>query len=215
MLIKSMTVGNMACCCYLVQCEETGEAVIIDPGGDEDLILSECEKQKAKVKYIVNTHGHPDHVCGNARIKEATGAPIVMHEEDALFFGRPEVDQYFSALGLKPSPPVDKKVKDGEQITFGKESLKVILTPGHTPGGVCLYSAPNLFTGDTLFVGGVGRTDFPGGDGRVLYGSIKDKLLVLPDDTVVWPGHGYGGASSTIGEEKKSNPFLTDTFWAR
>jgi hydroxyacylglutathione hydrolase len=215
MLIKSMTVGTMSCCCYLVQCEETGEAVIIDPGGDEDLILAECDKRKAKVKYIVNTHGHPDHVCGNAKIKEATGAPIVMHEDDVAFFERPEVEQYFSVLGLKASPPVDKKVKDGEQITFGKESLKVILTPGHTPGGVCLYSKPNLFTGDTLFVGGVGRTDFPGGDGKVLSSSIKNKLLVLPDDTVVWPGHGYGGANSTIGEEKKSNPFLTDTFWAR
>ncbi len=110
---------------------------------------------------------------------------------------------------------MDKLVKDGEEITFGKENLKVILTPGHTPGGVCLYSAPNLFTGDTLFVGGVGRTDFPGGDGKVLYSSIKNKLLVLPDETVVWPGHGYGGAHSTIGEEKKSNPFLTDTFWTR
>ena len=208
-----MTVGNMACCCYLALCEETREAVIIDPGGDEDLILAECDRQQAKVKYIVNTHGHPDHVCGNGRIKKATGAPIVMHEDDADFFARPEVEQYFSVLGLKDSPPVDKKVKDGEQITFGKESLKVILTPGHTPGGVCLYSAPDLFTGDTLFVGGVGRTDFPGGDGKVLYSSIKNKLLVLPDETVVWPGHGYGGANSTIGEERKSNPFLTDTFW--
>jgi hydroxyacylglutathione hydrolase len=213
MLIRAMTVGSMSCCCYLVICEETREAIIIDPGGEEDRILGQCEKDKAKVKYIVNTHGHPDHVCGNARIKDATGALIVMHEEDAAFFGKPEVEQYFSSLGLKPSPPVDKKVSDGDLISFGKENLKVLLTPGHTPGGVCLYSAPNLFTGDTLFVGGVGRTDFPGGDGKVLYNSIKNRLLTLPDETVVWPGHGYGGANSTIGEEKRSNPFLTDTFW--
>lgn len=213
MLVKSMTVGNMACCCYLVICEGTREAVIIDPGGDEDKVLALCEKEKAKVKYIVNTHGHPDHVCGNGAIKKATGALIVMHEDDVDFFAKPEVEQYFSILGLKSSPPVDKKVKDGDLISFGNENLKVILTPGHTPGGMCLYSAPNLFTGDTLFVGGVGRTDFPGGDGKVLSRSIKERLLTLPDQTVVWPGHGYGGANSTIGEEKRSNPFLTDTFW--
>jgi len=213
MLIRAMTVGSMSVCCYLAICEETREAVVIDPGGEEDRVLSQCEKDNAKVKYIVNTHGHPDHVCGNGRIKDTTNAPIIMHEDDAAFFGKPEVEQYFSALGLKPSPPVDKKVKDGDLISFGKESLKVILTPGHTPGGVCLYSTPNLFTGDTLFVGGVGRTDFPGGDGKVLYNSIKNRLLTLPDETVVWPGHGYGGANSTIGEEKRSNPFLTDTFW--
>lgn len=213
MRIKAMTVGNMACCCYLAICDKTGEAVIIDPGGDEAKILALCEREKAKVKYIVNTHGHPDHVCGNAAIKKATGALIVMHEADVDFFLKPEVDQYFSVLGLKGSPPVDVKVKDGDAISFGRESLQVILTPGHTPGGMCLYNAPNLFTGDTLFVGGVGRTDFPGGDGKVLSRSINERLLVLPDQTVVWPGHGYGGASSTIGEEKRSNPFLTDNFW--
>jgi len=213
MLIKSMTVGNMACCCYLVVCEKTREALIIDPGGDEERVLAETAKEKALVKYIVNTHGHPDHVCGNARIKEATSAPIVMHEDDAAFFGKPEVGQYFSALGLTPSPSPDKLVKDGDLISFGGESFKVIHTPGHTPGGICLYGSGNLFTGDTLFVGGVGRTDFPGGDGKVLFNAITERLLVLPDETVVWPGHGYGGASSTIGEEKRSNPFLTDTFW--
>jgi glyoxylase-like metal-dependent hydrolase (beta-lactamase superfamily II) len=213
MLIRAMTVGSMSVCCYLAICEETREAVIIDPGGEEERVLAQCEKDKVQVKYIVNTHGHPDHVCGNGKIKAATKAPIVMHEDDVAFFGKPEVEQYFSALGLKPSPPVDKKVKDGDLISFGKENLEVILTPGHTPGGVCLYSSPNLFTGDTLFVGGVGRTDFPGGDGKVLFNSIKNRLLTLPDDTVVWPGHGYGGANSTIGEEKRSNPFLTDTFW--
>ncbi len=213
MQITSMTVGTMSVCCYIAMCEETREAVIIDPGGDERKILAECDRLKAKVKYIINTHGHPDHDCGNAVIKKATGAEIVLHKDDADFFGQPEVEKYFSILGLPASPPPDKIVVDGEMISFGKEQLQVILTPGHTPGGICLYNAPNLFTGDTLFVGGVGRTDFPGGDGKTLYSAIKERLLVLPDETVVWPGHGYGGASSTIGVEKKSNPFLTDTFW--
>jgi glyoxylase-like metal-dependent hydrolase (beta-lactamase superfamily II) len=212
MLIKAMTVGDMSVCCYLAICEETREAVIIDPGGDEDKILALCDREKVKVKYIVNTHGHPDHVCGNGPIKKATGALIVMHGDDAAFFAKPEVEQYFSVLGLPGSPPVDLKVKDGDLIRFGQESLQVIQTPGHTPGGMCLYNAPDLFTGDTLFVGGVGRTDFPGGDGQALARVIRERLLVLPDRTVVWPGHGYGGAHSTIGEEKRGNPFLTDNF---
>ncbi|MCK4838457.1 MAG: MBL fold metallo-hydrolase [Desulfobulbaceae bacterium] len=213
MLIKAMTVGSMSVCCYLAICEETREAVVIDPGGDDDKVLALCAREKVTVRYIVNTHGHPDHVCGNGAIKKSTGAKIVMHEDDAAFFAKPEVEQYFSSLGLKSSPPVDKKVKDGDLLSFGKETLSVILTPGHTPGGMCLYNAPDLFTGDTLFVGGVGRTDFPGGDGRVMFRAIQERLLVLPDQTVVWPGHGYGGATSTIGEEKRSNPFLTDTSW--
>ena len=119
---------------------------------------------------------------------------------------------YFSALGLKESPPVDKTVTDGDLISFGDCTLKVIHTPGHTPGGMCLYSKPNLFTGDTLFVGGVGRTDFPGGDTQTLTNAIKTRLLILPEDTIVWPGHGYGGDRSTIGQEKMSNPFLTGAF---
>ena len=209
MIIEALTVGNMAVCCYVVGCEQTKQAMIIDPGGDEDRVLKLCEDKGLAVKYIINTHGHPDHVCGNSVIKSKTGAEIVIHEEDAKFFAKSEVEQYFSILGLPPSPPPDKLVKEGDEITVGSVSLKVIHTPGHTPGGMCLYSAPNLFSGDTLFVGGVGRTDFPGGESTVLFESIREKLLSLPAETIVWPGHGYGGATSTIGEEKKSNPFLT------
>ena len=208
MLIKQMIVGSMAVCCYVVGCKETNKAVIIDPGGNEADILSLCDKEKMAVEYIVNTHGHPDHVCGNARIKKATGARIVMHEADAAFFSRPEVTEYFSMLGLTPSPPADKLVKDGDTIDFGTISLQVLHTPGHTPGGICLYLSPHLFTGDTLFAGGVGRTDFPGGDTNIMMRSIQEKLLSLPPDTVVWPGHGYGGERSTIEKEKRSNPFL-------
>ncbi|HEB50176.1 MAG TPA: MBL fold metallo-hydrolase, partial [Desulfobulbus sp.] len=113
-----------------------------------------------------------------------------------------------SQLGLPESPPPDILVEDKDTITFGNESLTVIHTPGHTPGGICLYNAPDCFTGDTLFVGGVGRTDFPGGSTDELSRSIRTRLLTLPPETVVWPGHGYGGARSTIGEEARSNPFL-------
>jgi len=209
MFIKQMTVGMMGVCCYIVACDKTKQGVIIDPGGNEDDILNACQTENITVKYIINTHGHPDHVCGNARLKEATGADIVMHAADADFFAQDRVEQFFSQLGLPASPPVDKRVEDGDIITFGNEGLTVIHTPGHTPGGMCLYSAPDLFSGDTLFAGGVGRTDFPGGSTQELLDSIKKRLLALPPDTVVWPGHGYGGESSTIAREKTGNPFLT------
>jgi len=208
MLIKQMIVGAMGVCCYLVSCEDTKKGAIIDPGGNEEEILAACKQEGVSVQYIIGTHGHPDHVCGNAKIKAATGASIVMHKADAEFFGRKEVKDYFSMFGFPASPPPDKLVEDNDVLEVGKISLKVIHTPGHSPGGICLYSEPHLFAGDTLFVGGVGRTDFPGGDTNQLLHSIKKKLLTLPPETVVWPGHGYGGASSTIGEEARSNPFL-------
>ena len=176
MRIKQMTVGMMGVCCYIVACDVTQEAVIIDPGGNEEDILAACQKENYTVKYIVNTHGHPDHVCGNKLLKDATGADIVMHTADADFFSQDRVEQYFSQLGLPPSPPVDKRVVDGDILVFGKEALTVIHTPGHTPGGMCLYSKPNLFSGDTLFAGGVGRTDFPGGSTQELLHSIKTHL---------------------------------------
>lgn len=208
MILKQMIVGSMGVCCYIVACERTGKAAVIDPGGDENKILKEIAANSFTVDAIIATHGHPDHVCGNRRIKEATGARIVMHREDSRFFGRPEVGEYFSMLGMEPSPPVDEEVEDGDIITVGEVQLKVIHTPGHTPGGMCLYCAPDLITGDTLFVGGVGRTDFPGGSAEQLFASIANRLFVLPEETVVWPGHGYGGSRSTIGREKEGNPYF-------
>ncbi|MBU2537594.1 MAG: MBL fold metallo-hydrolase [Proteobacteria bacterium] len=208
MIVKQMTVGSMAVCCYVVGCEETKKCCIIDPGGNEEMILSLCRSEGLTVEAIICTHGHPDHVCGNAKIQKATGASILMHQSDAEFFAKPEVIDYFSMLGLPPSPPVDRTVSDGEEIVIGTISLKVLHTPGHTPGGICLYAAPHLFTGDTLFVEGLGRTDFPGGDMNQLLTSINEKILTLPAETVVWPGHGYGGARSTVGAEAENNPYL-------
>jgi glyoxylase-like metal-dependent hydrolase (beta-lactamase superfamily II) len=208
MIIKQIIVGSMAVCCYIVACEKTKKAAVIDPGGDVDRILAEVDKMGLSVEYIIATHGHPDHVCGNRAIQEATGAKIIMHVDDELFFGKPEVKNYFSMLGLEPSPEADIKVAEGDEITIGEVKFQVLHTPGHTPGGMCLYNAPDLITGDTLFVGGLGRTDFPGGSHEELLNSIRTKLLVLPPETIVWPGHGYGGNQSTIGEEKRSNPFL-------
>lgn len=208
MLVKQLTVGMMGVCCYIVSCKETKHAAIIDPGGDEDRILDYCTQNQLQVQYIINTHGHPDHDCGNGRIKEATGAKIVLHGDDVTYFGEPRIKDFFSSLDLPPSPPADVIVKDNDIIIIGKEQLQVIHTPGHTPGGICLYSPPHCFTGDTLFVGAIGRTDFPGGSMRLMIDAIRSRLLTLPPNTIVWPGHGYGGLQSTIGTEAKTNPYL-------
>ena len=198
----------MGVCCYIIGCEKTKRGAIVDPGGGERTILATVKDMGLGIDYIIATHGHPDHVCGNRIIQEATGAKIVMHEEDAAFFFKKEVQSYFSMLGLEPSPLVDITVKDGESITIGEEELRVIHTPGHTPGGICLYNPPDLITGDTLFVGGIGRTDFPGGSHQQLIDSILGRLMILPEETIVWPGHGYGGSRSTLGEEKSENPYI-------
>ncbi|WP_041278086.1 MBL fold metallo-hydrolase [Desulfotalea psychrophila] len=212
MKIEQITVGTMGVCCYLVSCEKTKKAALIDVGGDEDRVLAAIEKAGLDLQYIIATHGHPDHVCGNRRIQEATGAKIIMHALDAEFFAKAEVKDHFSHLGLEFSPPVDITVVDGDTINIGEVVLKVLHTPGHTPGGMCLYNNDgpdgDLFTGDTLFVTAVGRTDFMGGNHQDLLNSIRTKLFVLPDETIVWPGHGYGGDRSHIGFEKRANPFL-------
>jgi len=208
MFVKQLIVGSMEVCCYLAGCEKTRKCAVIDPGGDEKRILAAAKEAGMTIEYIIATHGHPDHVCGNRLIKEATGAAIIMHEADAVFFARPEVTRFFSMLGLEPSPPADIQVLGGDIISIGAEKLQVLHTPGHTPGGICLYNAPHLFTGDTLFAGGLGRTDFPGGSSQQLLDSIASQLLTLPDETIVWPGHGYGGHQSTIGAERRSNPYL-------
>jgi len=208
MKTQQLTVGMMSVCCYIVSCENTGKAAVIDPGGDEQKILDACERSNLEVLYIIATHGHPDHVCANGPVQQATGAKIIMHKDDADFFSKPDIKEYFSMLGLAESPPPDILVEDGDTITIGTETLTVLHTPGHTPGGICLYNAPDCFTGDTLFVGGVGRTDFPGGSMGELSHSIKSKLLPLPPKTIVWPGHGYGGSQSTIDEEARTNPYF-------
>ncbi len=198
----------MGVCCYIISCEKTGKAAIIDPGGDEDKILAACKKDNLEVEYIIATHGHPDHVCGNGPIQQETGAKIIMHKADAEYFAQPEAKSFFSQLGLAESPEPDILVEDGDTIIIGNETLQVLHTPGHTPGGMCLYNAPDCFTGDTLFAGGVGRTDFPGGSMPELSRSIREKLLTLPPETIVWPGHGYGGLQSTIEVESRSNPYF-------
>jgi glyoxylase-like metal-dependent hydrolase (beta-lactamase superfamily II) len=208
MFLKQMQVGNMAVFAYLLGDPATGEALVIDPAADIDGIIAQANRNNLKIKYVVNTHGHVDHISGNTDMKEKTGAQIVIHESDAdMLTSTPAM--VLRMFGAKQSPTADRTVRDADIISVGGVSLEVLHTPGHSPGSMSLYTEGYVFTGDTLFVGGVGRTDLPGGSGQVMARSIQQKLCTLPDDTKVMPGHNYGGApTSTIGREKTSNPFL-------
>jgi hydroxyacylglutathione hydrolase len=209
MNIKQIKVGFMDVFCYLVSCPKTKEALFIDPAGNEDELVDYVQENGLGLKYIVNTHGHADHTCGNKKVRELTGAKIVMHELDDRLFNSPEGEIMARQWGFAPSPPADLTVKHGDLIVIGEISLKVIHTPGHSPGGICLHGAGHVFTGDTLFVGGIGRTDLPGSSHEQFMQSIREKLLALPPETVVWPGHDYGmSPSSTIKHEKAANPWL-------
>ncbi len=208
MFVKQIEVGGMAIFAYLVGCKITKEALYIDPAAETDRLLDEAHTRGYTIKYIVNTHCHGDHTMGNKRMKELTGAKIIIHEADAPGIIHQPL-QLIAALGGEPSPPPDITVREGDLITIGQTSLRVIHTPGHSPGGMCLYHNGMVFTGDTLFVGAVGRTDLGGGSWETLVASIHNKLFTLPDDTIVAPGHNYGDApKSTIGREKVYNPYV-------
>ena len=188
MIIKQIATGYMDNFSYIVGCENTRQALAIDPGPDVDRIVSVAEKESLEIVTIVNTHGHGDHTAGNAKLKARNGAQIIIHELDG--------DRY---------PDADVRLTDEKSLQLGDITFDLIHTPGHTPGGICLHAQVNLFTGDTLFVGDSGRTDLPGGNRPTLGKSIR-RLMKLPDHTVVWPGHDYGPTpSSTIGWEKRNN----------
>lgn len=188
MIIRQLAVGTMDNFCYLIGCEKTHKALVIDPGDDVARIVAAAAEEDLAIDTIVNTHAHGDHTAGNAALKAQTGARIIIH-----------------ALDTEGYPRADVRLSDEDKIQVGEITFKVIHTPGHTPGGICLYADGNLFTGDTLFVGDSGRTDLPGGDRPTLGASIR-RLMELPEDTVVWPGHDYGPTpSSTLRWEKRHN----------
>lgn len=211
-IIKQISLGPFQVLTYLVACPRTRDAVIIDPAGEEEKLLDLIDTEGFNVKYILNTHGHADHVLGNRKLNKMLQAPVCMHADDDRFFSETAVRETITQeLGLPPPDPADNLLKDGETIKIGTLTIEVIHTPGHTPGSVCYLVAGNLFSGDTLFVGAAGRTDLIGGSLDKLIESIEKKLIVLPKDTVVWPGHDYGESpASSIGREMEENPYITD-----
>ncbi|MCP4688891.1 MAG: MBL fold metallo-hydrolase [Desulfobacterales bacterium] len=205
MIIKRLTVGPIQANCFILGCEETGVAAVIDPGDEADRILMTLAEDKLTVKYIIDTHGHFDHVGANKRMKEATGAEILIHPLDAPMLSQLSASAGAWGMSAEDSPEPDRTIDEGDEITFGNITLKVIHTPGHTLGGISLYTDNSVFVGDTLFAGSIGRTDFPGGNFETLKSSIQDKLFTLGDDVTVYTGH---MGNTTIGSEKRTNPFV-------
>jgi hydroxyacylglutathione hydrolase len=201
-----LVVGPIQSNCYIVGCEKTREAAVIDPGGDADKILFTLAKDKLRCLYIINTHGHFDHSADNKRLKEVTGAQLLIHPADAPMILNQSMGGGMWGLHVDNSPPPDRYLGEGDIITFGDISLKVLHTPGHSPGGISLVTDKMVFVGDTLFAGSIGRTDFPGGDYEGLLRQVRNKIFTLGDDVVVYPGH---GPKTTVGRERKTNPFFS------
>ena len=207
MLFDTIVVGPLGVNCSILGCEESGQGVVVDPGDDAESILAQVQQRGLAISAIINTHGHFDHVGVNRRLTQATGAPLYIHQADAPMLERVAKTAAMYGLPGENSPQPDHLLEDGMLIEFGTHRLQVIHTPGHTPGGCCLYleAEGKLIAGDTLFADGVGRTDLPGGSHQQLVESIKSRLFILPDQVQVYPGH---GPTTTIGHEKRHNPYL-------
>jgi glyoxylase-like metal-dependent hydrolase (beta-lactamase superfamily II) len=208
--IDTVTVGPIDVNCYIFGCDEHKTCAVIDPGDSAGLIMEKAANRGYRIALIINTHAHADHTGANGKLRSLTSAPIHIHEDDAETLTHPSMSDMSIYLGIDPSPPADIVLKDGAALDVCPcVSLRVIHTPGHSPGGICLLNGKTLFTGDTLFRFSVGRSDLPGGHGATLIKSITEKLFTLPDDVTAYPGH---GEPTTLGEEKKYNPFLIGSY---
>lgn len=196
---------------FVLGCEDTREAVLIDPGGEVEELLDVVEERRLKVLHLLLTHAHVDHVSGMARAKAALGVPIHLHRDDLFLYDAAVDHGRMFGIQVDPLPPVDRFYETGQCIPFGSFEVRPHHTPGHCPGGVCLQvgkagtDGKQLFVGDTLFAGSIGRTDLPGGDYETLIRSITNVLFAFGDEAMVYPGH---GPTTTIGEERRTNPFL-------
>lgn len=205
MILESLVVGPLGVNCYIVGDEKTRAVIVIDPGGDGRDILDVVQRHHLTVSAIVNTHAHFDHILALNEIRAATHASFLIHADEVPILAAAQASAALWGMYVAQPAPADRLLREGDQVSVGAIAFQVLHTPGHTPGGICLLNAKNIFVGDTLFQGGIGRTDFPGGDYATLMQSIRDRLLTLPDDTMVYPGH---GPATTIGQEKQWNPFL-------
>ncbi len=207
MIQKGLEVGLLQVNCYIIGDEETKEAVVIDPGGDEDEILEVLNHHQLNLKYIIDTHGHFDHVDANLPLREATGARIAIHEADARMLIQPSEEAMFFTGNRMRASKADILLKEKDVISFGSIRLQVLHTPGHTPGGISLVmeGQPYVYVGDLLFNGSIGRTDFPGGSFEDLVAAVRTKIFTLGDHYTVFPGH---GPVTTVGHERKYNPFF-------
>jgi hydroxyacylglutathione hydrolase len=207
MIHEILPVGPLQCNCSIIGDETTHEAMVIDPGDEIEDILALVQKHKLEVKQIVVTHAHIDHVGGAMKLRAATGAPILLNQNDYALLKMLDVQATWLGMADPGKVEIDRSVSTGDSISTGSHTAQVLHTPGHTEGSICLYFAADkkLIAGDTLFAGSIGRTDLPGGDTQKIMRSLHQTVLALPDETVVVPGH---GELTTIGEERETNPFL-------
>ena len=205
MILEALVVGPLQVNCFIVGCEASKEALVIDPGEEGERILARLAALNLQLKMVINTHGHFDHVGANYRLLEKSGAEFLIHSADAPLLPRAKEHGRKYGLDVQVSPPPTRLLHGGETLTVGTLKIQVIATPGHTAGGISLLIGEHLFSGDTLFADSVGRTDLPGGDHQTLVSSIRKGLFILPEATIVHPGH---GPDTTIGREKRLNPYV-------